>query len=215
MKEKVVIVGGGGHAKVIIDTIRQQSAYEVAGFVDTSSKKALLDAPKLGSDTELLTLFQSGLVLAFIAVGDNMLRKKLFNKVRDIGFTCINVISPNAYVAPSVTLGEGIAVMPGAVINAASTLENNVIVNTGATIDHDNHIHAHAHIAPGCHLAGGIDVEEGAFLGTGCGVIPNKKIGRWSVIGAGATVIDHIGDYTKSAGVPAKKIGSTKGDGNE
>jgi UDP-perosamine 4-acetyltransferase len=207
MKPKVVIVGASGHAKVIIDILKSCGKYEIVGCTSAFGNSKDIDGvPILGDDKILPILFNKGVKHAFVAIGDNKVRKIVFEKMKNLGYQLINVISPFSYIASSATLGEGIAVMPGAVINAYSKIHDNVIINTGATIDHDNEIESHSHIAPGCNLAGNIKVEEGAFLGVGCKVIPEKNIGKWSIVGAGSVVIRDVENYSKVIGIPARKI---------
>ncbi|WP_251555325.1 acetyltransferase [Neobacillus muris] len=207
MKEQVVIVGNGGHAKVIIDLLNSSSQFEIIGCTSSSSKGTYTaGVPIIGDDTILPQLFDQGIKHAFIAIGDNQIRKKLFEKLKQLHFEFVNAISPFSYIAPSVSLGTGIAVMPGAVINTDSKIKDNVIINTGSTIDHDNVIEEHAHIAPGSHLAGHVTVGEGAFIGTGTKIIPEITIGQWSIAGAGSVIIRNVESHTKVAGVPAKKI---------
>ncbi|MFB9758261.1 acetyltransferase [Ectobacillus funiculus] len=207
MKPKVVIIGAGGHAKVIIDILKSCGEYEIVGCTSAFGNDKDIDGVSiLGDDKILPILFNKGVKHAFIAIGDNKVRKNISENMKILGYQLINVISSFSYIASSAKLGEGIAVMPGAVINAYSRIHDNAIINTGATIDHDNEIESHAHIAPGCNLAGNVKVEEGAFLGVGCRVIPEKIIGKWSIVGAGSVVIRDVENYTKVVGVPARKI---------
>lgn len=207
MKPKVIIIGSSGHAKVIIDTIKHTNNYEIVGCTDVNTcKNNVLDVPIIGDDSVLPSILSKGVKHAFIAIGDNKVRAKLFAIAQGIGFELINVISPYAYISPTVNLGRGIAVMPGAVINADAVIRDNVIVNTGATIDHDCVIDENAHIAPGCTLAGNVKIGKGVFLGAGSKVIPNIDIGDWSILGAGSVVIDNICSNMTAVGVPAKII---------
>ncbi|MEK5269377.1 acetyltransferase [Aeribacillus sp. FSL K6-8394] len=205
MKTKIVIIGAGGHAKVIIDMLKSSSQFEIAGCTAPSKTESNVQGvPVIGDDSILPGLLKKGIQNAFVAIGDNKKRREAFEQLSLLGFQHLNVISPFSYIAPTVKMGKGVAVMPGAVINADAVIGDNAIINTGATVDHDAVIESHTHIAPGSNVAGNVHVGEGAFIGTGSKVIPNVKIGRWSVIGAGAVVIRHIPDYKKAAGVPAR-----------
>lgn len=207
MKEEVIIIGAGGHAKVIIDILNGCGNYRIAGCIDKVSRGGkVLDYPVLGDDSILPEVLNSGIRNAFVAIGDNRLRKRVFEYTKSIGFNIINVVSQYTCISTTVKLGEGIAIMPGVVVNAEAVINSNAIINTGATIDHECIIGENVHIAPGCNLAGNVLVEEGAFLGVGCRVIPKKKIGAWSIVGAGAVVIDDIISNSISVGVPAKTI---------
>lgn len=205
-KEKVIIVGSAGHAKAIIDIIRSSGQYKVAGYTSPEQRLPLLGAPYLGQDAQLSDLYDSGISKIFLALGDNKRRLALTKTIKAIGFELINVISPGAYVSPSVKLGSGIAVMPGAVINPDSVIGDLTIINTGATVDHDCLIEPACHIAPGCNLAGNVKLGEGVFLGIGCKVIPKIQIGSWAVVGAGAVVIRDLPANCVAVGVPAKIV---------
>lgn len=205
MKQKIVIVGASGHAKVIIDILKSQGSYDIVGCTNIIGTGERIEGiPIIGNDSVLPLLLEQGVKHAFIAIGNNKIRMAMFDELVQIGFGIVNAISPFAYVSQSARLGSGIAIMPGVVINADSKIEDNVIINTGATIDHDNTIASHSHIAPGCNLAGNVTVEKGAFVGTGAKIIPNVRIGKWSIVGAGSVVIRNVENYTKVFGVPAK-----------
>ncbi len=152
----------------------------------------------------MLDLYAQGIDHAFIAVGDNHLRKRLADKAKNLGFQFANAISPSASVSSSAQLRTGIAIMAGAVIQTDTWIGEQAIINTLASVDHDGRIADYVHIAPGCHLAGCVTVGEGAFLGVGCNVIPNLNIGRWSILGAGTVVVKDIPDAVMVMGVPAK-----------
>jgi UDP-perosamine 4-acetyltransferase len=205
MKDKVIIIGASGHAKVIIDILKNNNEYELVGCIDSApSSKKILDLPILGTDEDLPKLLTQGITHTFIAIGDNRTRKKVAEKVTQLGFNLINAISRFSYISSTVQLGKGIAVMPGAIINVDSIIGDNAIINTGASVDHDGTIGAYSHIAPGTNLAGNVRFGEGVFCGVGCKIIPQITIGEWSIIGAGATVITDIPAHVTSVGIPAK-----------
>jgi UDP-perosamine 4-acetyltransferase len=204
---KVVIVGSGGHAKVIIDVLNSSKAYKLVGCISSDlTLKKIMEIPVLGDDSILPRLFAEGIKYAFVAIGDNRKREELSKYVIRLGFEMINAISVYSYISSSAKLGKGIAVMPGAVINVDALIENNVIINTGATIDHDCVIGESSHIAPGCNIAGNVRVGKGTFLGVGCKVIPEITIGEWSTIGAGAVITNDLPEYSLAFGSPAKVI---------
>lgn len=209
-KEKVIIVGSAGHAKVIIDIINSAGKYQVVGYTSPEQRRPILGVPFMGQDSRLPVLYDSGISKIFLALGDNKKRLTLAKTVKAIGFELINVISPSAYISPSVKLGSGIAVMPGAVINPDSVIGDLTIINTGATVDHDCLIKPACHIAPGCNLAGNVKLGEGVFLGIGCKVIPKIQIGSWTVVGAGAVVIRDLPANCLAVGVPAKIVKGKK-----
>jgi len=205
MKPELIIIGAGGHAKVVIDMLKKNDEYSILGCIGNgNSTKNILDIPIIGDDTLLPDLRNRGIVFAFVAIGDNQIRKKLSLSLKQLGFKLINSISQEAYIASGVSIGEGVAIMPGAIINADTVIADNVIVNTGATIDHDCIIQSYVHIAPGCNLAGNVAVGEGAFLGIGAKVIPHVQIGAWSILGAGAVATKAIPPEITAIGIPAR-----------
>jgi UDP-perosamine 4-acetyltransferase len=206
---QIIIVGASGHAKVILDILQDLDAVEIVGCTSGDSAdagKQLLGVPVLGDDRLLPKLYAQGVRAAFVAVGDNRLRRKLMRDVLAAGFELANAISPRAVVSRRVKLGVGVAVMPGAVLNACSVIGDGSIVNTGATVDHDCRLGPCVHVAPGTNLAGCVTIGEGAFLGTGARVIPRITVGHWAIVGAGAVVINDIPDHVTAVGVPASII---------
>ncbi len=205
--DEVIIIGAGGHAKVIIDILRSARDYEPIGCTDVVTKQNdVLGVSFLGDDSVLPGLYKKGIKYAFVAVGDNTSRAALEQQVRDIGFELVNAISPYSYVSKSAMLGRGVAIMPGVVINPEAKVGDCAVINTSATIDHDCVIESCCHIAPGCNIAGRVRIGKGSFLGVGCSVIPNVHIGEWSVIGAGAVVIGDLPAYSMALGVPARVV---------
>ena len=204
-----MVVGCGGHAKSVIDVLKLSNSYELAGYVKPFSEY-ICELPTvlcLGTYDDLNSILTHGILNFIVAIGDNRLRRDIFNEIMNIGLSPINAISPNAYVSDSVDLGKGILVMHGAVINPGSTVNDNCIINTNATIDHDCCIGSHSHICPGSVLSGSVTVNEGALLGTGCNIMPNVSIGQWAVCGAGCTVTRDVEQYVTVVGIPARKVG--------
>ncbi|MGH9611840.1 MAG: acetyltransferase [Bryobacteraceae bacterium] len=207
--EPIVVLGSGGHAKVIIDILQSVGGWEIMGCVSPAQGKSVLGIRVAGDDSILPHLLKSGVRNAFVAIGDNYLRQKIANHARTIGFCLPNAVSPRAIVSQYVKLGCGIAIMPGAVVNADTRAEDFAIINTGATVDHDCVIGSWAHIGPGANLAGEVHVGQGAFVGTGARVIPKRCIGDWTVVGAGAVVIRDLPAQSVFAGVPARELRRT------
>lgn len=204
--KKVVIIGAGGHAKVIIDILRRDHNYELVGCTDNHIVNPVLNLPVLGNDSILPYLYDQGIHHAFVAIGNNRVRQKLHQKAQMIGFQFVNAISPFTCISDSAKLGTGIAIMPGAIINVETVIGDQSIINTGASVDHDCSIGEYAHIAPGCNLAGNVTVGKGTFVGIGSKVIDGTRIGGFSMIGGGSAVIRDIPDYCTAVGVPAKVI---------
>ena len=116
----IVIVGAGGHARVVVDMLQQRADFELAGCVSPEPAADLLGLPVLGGDDSLADIFSSGVRHAFVAIGDNRVRAERLRHARQIGFVIANAISPHAVISPRATIGTGIAIMPGAVVNVGS-----------------------------------------------------------------------------------------------
>jgi len=203
LEDGVVIVGAGGHAKVVIEILRS-SGIRIAGLTDSNPDKfSLLGSPVWGDDGVLSELFAKGARKGFVALGDNEMRLEAGLRLRRLGFEIVNAISPRATISPSARLGRGIAVMPGATINAEARIDDFAIINTGAIVEHDAVIGLASHIGPGAALAGGVRVGEGAFVGIGASVVPGCTIGKRTIVGAGACVVGDLPEGVVAVGIPA------------
>ena len=204
MKDGIIIIGSGGHAKVCIELLRAMGEPVEVCIGAADAAASCMGVPVLKGDQHLARLREDGFRRAFVAIGANGLRERLGNNAISMGFSLVNAISPHAILSPTVKLGRGVAVMAGAVVNAEAVIEDLAIVNTGATVDHDCRIGRAAHVAPQCGLAGTVTVGERTLLGIGAKVVPGIRIGRDVTIGAGAVVIDAIPDGVVALGTPAK-----------
>lgn len=205
MKDGVIVLGDSGHAKVCIELLRAMGR-EVAYCVGVGSADQCLGVPVLQGDSHLARLRAEGYQDLFVAVGANAVRRRLAAAAQAQGFRLVNAISPRAAISPSARLGQGIAIMAGAVLNADCAVGDLAIINTGATVDHDCRIGVAVHIAPQCGLAGTVTVGDETFLGIGCKVIPEIRIGHQVVVGAGGVIVRDLADGTRAAGVPAKPL---------
>lgn len=204
MSAGVVIIGGGGHAKVVIESLRA-SGKMAAAIVDADpTPREVLGVPVVGDDLALPGLREQGLIELFVAIGDNRLREKLGRKAQGLGFTLVNAIHPSAIVSPTAKVGQGVAIMAGVAINADSHVGDLTIINTGAVVDHDCRLGAACHLGPASALAGGVAVGERAFLGVGARAIPGVSIGADTTVGAGGVVVRDLPDGVLAVGVPAK-----------
>jgi UDP-perosamine 4-acetyltransferase len=205
--QPLILLGSGGHAKVVIDIIEDLRRFDIVGVVSADdTEQTFLGYPRLGGDDSLKKFAAAGSVSAFVAIGDNGVRSRLLRKVRSLDFSVPSIISAKATVSRRAHLGSGVVIMPGAVINADTIIEDGVIVNTAASVDHDCVLRHCAHIGPGAHLAGGIVIDAGAFIGAGSTVVRRATIGAWSVVGAGSTVIRSVPAHAVAVGTPARLI---------
>lgn len=199
----VWVIGGGGHAKMAIATLRA-AGHTVLGVFDDDPARwgaTLLGCAILGAvpDTAWWRA-QDG--RALLAVGSNTARRALADRLPADRWTV--AIDPSATVHDSASIGPGTLVAPQAVINPDAAVGPHVIVNTAAVIEHDCRIGAFAHLAPRSCLAGGAAAGEGAFVGAGATVIPGVAVGAWSTVGAGAAVVRDVPAGVTAVGVPAR-----------
>ena len=203
----VVVIGAGGHAKVVIECFRA-AGWQVIGCTDPDpAARSCAGAPVIGPDEKLVELRAQGVRYAFCALGDNRLRERVGAQAVSAGFEIPSVRGPGALVSPSAKIGIGVAILPGAAINAETVVGDFAIINTKAGVDHDGVISRAAHIGPGARLAGEVHVGERSFLGTGCVVIPKIRIGSDTVVGAGSVVVRNLASGVVAYGNPAQVRG--------
>ncbi|ORJ55875.1 acetyltransferase [Geothermobacter hydrogeniphilus] len=208
MKEKILIFGASGHAKVVIDIVEKQGLYEIEFLVDDDLSlkgDTFFGYSVLGGKEDLLAKVDAPRK-AIVAIGSNRARGTVAAWLEQHGFELVTAIHPSAQAGRDVSLGAGSVVMANAAINAAATIGRNAIVNTHASIDHDCVIGDNVHIAPGATLCGTVTVGDGSFVAAGATVIPNLTIGRNVIIGAGSVVIRDLPDEVTVVGNPAKVI---------
>jgi len=210
-KKKVILIGGGGHCKVVISQLKKLGEFEITGIVDNYKPvgNSLMGIKVIAKDEDLSDLYRKGLRYALITVGsirDNTKRCKLFNMAKEIGLKFPVIVSPSATVDRSVKIGEGTVIMPGCIVNVDSYIGKNCIINTGAIIEHDCKIENHCHIAPGVHLSGGVEIDDLSFIGIGSTIIQGIKIGKNVTIGAGSVVIKDMPDEVIAMGNPTRII---------
>lgn len=197
--EKIILLGSGGHAHSIVDSIESSGQYCICGFLDVTEKahEQYKEYKVLGTDDLLQDLFQKGIKNAFISVGymgNGTVRGKLYERLKAIGFYVPNIIDPTAVIAKDVILGEGIFVGKAAVINSAAEIGNMCIINTGAIIEHDCVVEEYAHVSVGSVLCGNVRIGRASFVGANATIIQGKIIGSQCIVGAGTTVRKDIKD---------------------
>lgn len=215
--KKIILLGPGGHASVVLEILKQYSNIEIIGFTDANYKKgqSYKSYPVLGKDNILEDLIKNNKAkYAFISVGsagDNSLRKNLYEKIVNLGYKSLNIIEKKNIIADNVNFEKGNLVSPGVKINPDVEIGANNIINTGSIIEHGCIIKNHTHIAPGAILAGDVIIEDLVHIGLGAKVIEGIKIGKNSLIGAGTVVINDIPENSVVVGNPGRII-RKKGD---
>lgn len=210
MDKRVVVMGGGGHARVLIDALGL-TQLEPVGLTDpdpTLWGGAVMGVPVLGADDAILS-FPPGEVALVNALGSTSstaARQRLFERWKARGYTFAGVTHPAAVVARSAQLGEGVQVLAGSIVSANARVGLNSIVNTGVIVEHECRVGRHVHLAPGVTLSGNVTVGSGSHLGTGSVVIQNIALGEGCVVGAGAVVVAPVEAHTLVVGVPARLV---------
>lgn len=202
----LLLVGGGGHAKVVLD-IAHAAGFSVVGFLDPDpAAPPIGEVRRLGDDATAAALRAQGLALAFVALGNNRLRRKIGERLRAEGFRLATLVHPSAVVSPSASIGEGTVIMPLAVVNAAARIGEYVIVNTGAIVEHDCVLGDGVHVAPRSALGGCCTLGEEVFFGLGACARPLSRIGAGAIVGAGAVVVGEIMANIVVVGAPARPL---------
>ena len=195
--QKLIIIGAGGHGRVIA-SIARLNGYSDICFLDDDCNNALAEEKVENFDKYI------GNGDFFIAIGNNAVRERIFSEVAEKGGHIVNMIHRSAVIADDVKLGCGIAVMAGAIINTGSEIGDGCIINTASSVDHDCKIDRFVHISVGAHLAGTVSVGKRTFVCAGAIIINNIAIVNDCVIGAGAVVVKDLNQTGKYIGVPAK-----------
>lgn len=207
--KRLLIIGAGGHAKVVIDIARAAGWNPVAALDPIGLGHHCAELPVLGNDDLAQDLHKNGLRAAVVALGSNRLRVSIGERLRTIGFQLPVVIHPSAILSPYASIGDGTVIMPGAIINSHAHVGNFVIINTGAVVEHDCHIGNGAHIAPRSVMGGNVEMGEMVLFGIGAIARPEITIGREATIGAGSVVVSRIAAGQTVFGAPARPRSGT------
>lgn len=198
-KGNVLIFGGGGHANVCIDILKQTKTHKIIGVVDDNIPlhTSILDIPIIGNLMAVDRLVTKGLQNIVLGIGGVLSkgsRKKIFLSLKEKGLYVPNIIHPSASVEPSVELGEGNQIMQGAIIGSNVKIGNNCIINSGSIISHDTIIGDNVHIAPGAIIAGGVTIKEDTIIGMGATIFLGLTIGKNVIIQNGTHIFTDIAD---------------------
>jgi sugar O-acyltransferase (sialic acid O-acetyltransferase NeuD family) len=210
----VVIIGAGGHGKVVLDIIQAAGKHRVVGFLDADPALAgsqINGVPVLGQMNQVVRLKQQKIRGAIVAIGDNRVRVSYAALLAEHSVDLITAIHPAAVVANSARIGHNAVVAAGAVLAASAAVAHSAILNTGCIVDHECELEAGVHICPGALLAGRVRVGAGAFIGLGAKILPCLSIGKGSIVGAGAVVLKDVPEGVTVVGVPARMLEKAAG----
>ena len=205
MEKEIIIIGSSGHAKTIIDIIEKENKYKIIGLID--------DYRKIGEKTfgynilgglENINKF-SNIRKAIIAVGDNFSRKKIKQRIEH-KFNFIQAIHPSSTIGKNVKIGDGTAIMAGAIINPSTAIGKHCVVNTNSSLDHDCFMDDYASLAPNVTTGGNVIIGKNSSICLGANIINDITIGQNTIIGAGSCVLKNISDNIIAYGIPCKKI---------
>lgn len=211
-KSKLLLVGGGGHCKSIIDSLSSYNGWTDIKIVDSIFYKRthVNDIEVIGNDDDLSKLYTNGYTHAFVSigsVGSINLRKNIYLLLKKIGYIIPTIIDATANVSRFSNIGEGTYIGKNAVINANSSLGICSIINTGAIIEHDCEIGDFVHIAPGSVLSGSVKIGSNTHVGTNSTIKNDVSIGKDTIIGVGSVVVNNISSNVVAFGNPCKEVG--------
>jgi sugar O-acyltransferase (sialic acid O-acetyltransferase NeuD family) len=213
--KNLVLFGSGGFAREVHQLVEDINAISpsihVLGFLDEARKnhgQKIHGLEVLGGVEWLLTSDATD-VFVVVCIGNTASKKKVISAIKkETGARFLSLIHPRAWIGNRVEIGDGSIICAGSLITTDITIGQHVIVNIGTTIGHDAIIDNFVTIAPTVNISGAVHVEEGVDLGTGCVILQAKTVGQWSVLGAGAVVINDIDANVTAVGAPAKAVKS-------
>ncbi|MFM7037832.1 MAG: acetyltransferase [Planctomycetaceae bacterium] len=209
---RLVVIGAGGHGRVVVDALQrlgQAAECVILDADETQHGGSVLGIPIRGGDELLPALRGEGFSEFLVAIGGLRsfgLRRKLFVAARRAGLSGHVLRHPASVLAESARFGEGSQFLAGAIVNACVSIGENCILNTASVVEHDCRLGADVHVAPRACLAGGVEVGDQVHIGAGAIICENLRIGARSIVGAGAVVIRDVPPDAVVAGVPAKAI---------
>lgn len=209
---RCVILGGGGHARVVIDALEAMGNIAIHGILESNRNlwgTRLSGCTVLGGDELLASLAREGIgyfVVGVGSTGSNARRRRVYEMASGTALRALRVVHPSAICSSRASFGTGCVVLAGAIVNAGAELGENVIINSGAIVEHGCNIASHVHVASGARLSGEVRVNIGAFVGAGATVKQQVVIGEGAVVGAGAVVLRDVAAGATVVGVPARAL---------
>ncbi len=204
---RLLVIGAGGHGRVVADTAREMGCWDDIAFLDERypgfSKSG--DWPVVGGGADAVHMKDQYREL-IVAIGDGQLRLELLKRYRSAGFRIAVIVHPAASVSAGAKLADGTVVMAHAAVNYGAKVGLGGIINTGSSVDHDCILGDAVHVCPGAHLAGEVSVGDFGWVGIGASIVQQRHLGISVTIGAGAVVTKDIPNQATACGVPARVI---------
>jgi sugar O-acyltransferase (sialic acid O-acetyltransferase NeuD family) len=211
MINNIIVIGGGGHAKVVISIINKLENWQCLGYTDNLNSGKILNAPYLGNDGVIEQWIEKGIHACALGIGfplkeTNDFRLKIINNIIQKGATFVTLISPHAIINENVNINSGAVVMDGVVINTGSRIGDYSVINTQAVVEHECNIGNHTHIAPGVVISGEVSVGNYCYIGSGAVINNGITIHENVLIGSGSVVVSNITKPGTYVGNPVRKI---------
>lgn len=198
MKEKIALIGAGGHCKIVIDLIEELNQYEIIGIYDDNKIDFFENIKILGNISSLDTTIDN----FFICIGNENVRKNIYTKFNYLNYPVL--IHPSAIISKKAKICDGTLICAGAVIQTGVIINKQCIINTSSTIDHESYIDEFSSVSPNAVICGRVKIGKRTFIGANATIIQCKEIGDDCVIGAGSVIIKNIGNNIKIVGNPGK-----------
>lgn len=204
-KNKLLIIGAGGHGKVVADIALKMKRWKEVSFLDNKSNiEPFMNCHVIDKSSEAIRYIKDYDII--VAVGNNAVREKILTSLENEGASIPVLIHPRAVIGEQVEIGNGTVVMAGVVINCSTRIGRGCIINTSSSIDHDNKVEDYVHISPGVHLAGTVEIGKKSWIGIGATISNNINVAENCVVGAGAVVVANIVEGGTYIGVPIRKL---------
>lgn len=203
--KKLIIIGAGGHGKVVSSIAKQTKRFDEIYFVDDHSTGSVNGINIIGK-IDCISNFKSGYEF-FVAIGNNKIRKKITDELLESNYLLATLLHQNTVISDSVEIGKGTVIMPGVIVNNDAQIGSGCIINTNTVVEHDCIIGDFVHLSPSVTVAGTTKVGNLSWIGTNATLINNLKVGQNVIVGASGLVIDNLESNATYVGIPVKKIG--------
>lgn len=203
--KSILLIGNGGHAKVVKDVIQQSEHYIFKGYLDDNINESYEENNIIYDSLENINNYADDYYF-IISIGNNETRAIIYNKLKLPIERYPILVHPSSSIGSNVVIGNGTVIMANTVINADTIIGEHSIINTGAIVEHDNIVSDFVHVSPNATLTGEVSVGAKTHIGASATVTPQKIIGENTIVGAGSTVVSDIDDNQVIVGTPAKPI---------